>query len=127
MDMCIGNVLHQMTLSFLEFETEDTSHLSTAEKSFEEALEYFKKETVLITPEFNKELFAHYKYLTAWTLGLILGRLVEGFSWFCKVFPKHYDHNNSSSSAKKSAIFTQKPLNYCENNNREMLKIMEHI
>jgi hypothetical protein len=127
MDMCIGNIMHHMTLSFLEFETEDTSHLSTMEKSFEEALDFFKKETVLITSEFNKDLFTHYKYVTAWTLGKLFGEEVEGFSWLKKVFPKHYKHLNCDTSAKKSTLFTQKPLNYCENNNRDMLKIMEHI
>ena len=127
MDMCIANVMHHMTLSFLEFETEDTSHLSTEEKSFEEALEYFKKETVLITSGFNRTLFNHYKYVAAWTLGRIFGEEVEGFSWMKKVFPKHYAHPNSASSAKKSSIFTQKPLNYSENKNSEMIKIMEHL
>ena len=119
--------MHQMTLSFLEFEAKDTSKLSTVEKTFEEALEYFNKETVLITSEFNKELFKHYKYVTAWTLAKILGDNVESFSWLKKVFPQHYKHSNSDTSSNKSTIFTQKPLNFCENNNRDMLKIMEHI
>ena len=127
MDMCIGNVMHHMTLSFLEFETLDTSNLSTVEKRFGEALEFFNQDTVFMTSEFNKELFDHYVYVTAWTLGRILADEVEGFSWFKRVFAKHYKHKNSETSAKKSTIFTQKPLNYCENNNRDMLKIMEHI
>ena len=127
MDLCVGNVLHHMTLSFLEFECEDTSHLSTDEKCFDEALDNFNKETVLITSDINKELFEHYKYVTAWTIGKILGNEVEQFAWFSKVFPKHYFHENSKSSSNRSTLFTQKPLNYCENNNRDMLKIMEHI
>ena len=116
-----------MTLSFLEFETEDTSHLPTEEKMFEEALEFFRKETVLITSDFNKNLFQHYKYVTAWTLGTIFGDHLEGFSWMKKVLPKHYNHPNSASSAKKSTIFTQKPMNYSENNNGDMIKIMEYL
>ena len=75
--MCIGSILHKMTLSFLEFETEDTSHLSTVEKSFDTALDFFNKETVLMTSEFNKDLFTHYKYVTAWTLAKIFGEEAE--------------------------------------------------
>ena len=48
MDMSVGNVKHHMTLPFFEFETENTSHLPIDEMSFEEALEYFRKETVLL-------------------------------------------------------------------------------
>ena len=127
MDMCIGHVLHQMTLSFLEFETLDTSHLDTEDEGFEKALGYFSQDTVLITSEFNKQLFEHYQQVVCWTLGRLFGDEVEGFAWFNRVFPKHYKHDNSETSARKSTIFTQKPLNYCENNNRDMLKIMEHI
>ena len=39
MDISIGNVMHHMTLPFHKFEKVDTSHLSTVEKTFEEALE----------------------------------------------------------------------------------------
>ena len=76
-----------MTLAFLEFETEDTSKLSTKETSFEEALEFIKEETVLITSHFNQKLFKHYKYVAAWTLGRMLGEEVDGFSWMKKVLP----------------------------------------
>ena len=127
MDMCIGHVLHQMTLSFLEFETLDTSNLNTEDEGFEKALEYFNQETVLITSDFNKELFEIYQRVACWTLGRVFADEVEGFAWFKNVFPKHYKHENSETSARRSTIFTQKPLNYCENNNRDMLKIMEHI
>ena len=125
MEMCVGSKMHQMTLSFLEFEKKITRHLSHEEKSFEEVLEFFTKEKVLITSQFNKDLFEHFKFVTACTLAKIFGQEVEGFSWLMKVFPKHYSHPNSDTSGKKSTLFTQKPLNYCENSNRDMLKIME--
>ena len=125
MDMSMGGVMHHMTLPILEFETEDTSNLSTEEKSFEEALDYFSNETVLITSDFNKPLFEHYKYVTAWTLAELLGEEVEEFSWLKKVFPKHYEHPNSGTSSRKSTIFVQKPLNFSENANNEMIAIME--
>ena len=125
MDLVIANVMHHMTLPFLEFETLDTSSLSTQEKTFEEALEFFDIKTVDIMSEFNKDLFAHYQYVTSWTLGRILAKEVEGFSWLSKVFPKHYKHPNSENSTNKSNIFTQKPLNYSESSNADMIKIME--
>ena len=112
MDMTVGNVMHHMTLSYLEFETEDTSALPTDEREFETALEYFKLETVVMTSDLNKSLFEHYKYVTAWTLGKLLGEEVEGFAWLKSVFPTHYEHPNSGSSARKSTVFTQKPLNF---------------
>ena len=127
LDMNINNVMHHMTLPYLEFETEDTSNLSTDENVFDTALELFTEETVLITSRFNKELFSHYQYVTAWTLGRIFAEAVNGFSWLKRVFPKHYKHPNSETSKKKSTIFTQKPLNYSENNNSDMIKIMEHL
>ena len=125
MDISIANVMHNMTLPFLEFETVDTTHLSLLEKTFEEALEYFELKTVDIMSTFNSELFQHYKYVTAWVLGRIIGMEVEGFSWLLQVFPKHYKHPNSGNAATKSHIFTQKPLNYSENSNADMIKIME--
>ena len=127
MDMTVGGVMHHMTLPFLEFEMKDTSNLSMEEKSFDEALEFFKKETVLMKSLENKDLLSHYQYVVAWTLGRLFGDEVEGFSWLKSVFPKHYKHPNSDTSSKKSTIFTLKPLNFCENNNREMIKIMEHL
>ena len=127
MDMSVGNVKHHMTLPFFEFETEDTSHLPIDEMSFEEALEYFRKETVLLKSALNEDLFEHYKYVTCWTLARIFGEEVEGFAWMKKVFPCHYKHPNSETSCRKSTIFTQKPLNFNENNNREMIQIMTHL
>ena len=82
-------------------------------------------ETVDIMADFNKELFVHYKYVVANTIGRLLGKEVEGFSWLCQVFPKHYKHPNSDSASTKSMIFTQKPLNYSENCNADMIKIMD--
>ena len=125
MDISIANVMHHMTLPFLEFETIDTSNLPIQERSFEEGLEFFDIQTVDIRSEFNKDIFEHYKYVTAWTLGRLFGKEVEGFSWLSEVFPKHYKHPNSGNAATKSNIFTQKPLNYSENSNADMIKIME--
>ena len=127
MDMNICNILHHMTLPFLEFEIEDTSELPREEKSFDEALEYFTLDTILITSDFNQDLFSHYQYVTAWALAKVFSEEVEGFSWMKKAFPKHYNHPNKESSAKRSIIFTQKPLNYSENSNADMIKIMEQL
>ena len=112
LDMTVGNVMHHMTLSYLEFETEDTSALPTDEREFETALEYFELETVLMGSDLNRLLFEHYKYVTAWVLGKLLGEEVEGFAWLKSVFPTHYEHPNSGSSARKSTVFTQKPMNF---------------
>ena len=125
LDLEVGNVMHQMTLSFLEFEKTDTRHLSNDEKSFDEALEFFTRENVLITSNSNKELFDHYNYVVAWTLGRIIGDEVDDFCWMKRVFPKHYTHPNSDTASQKSSLFTQKPLNFCENNNRDMIQILE--
>ena len=127
MDLTIANIMHHMTLPFLEFETIDTSHLPTENKTFEVALEYFEFKTVDITSDFNKDLFDHFKYVTAWTLSRIFGERVPGFSWLLQVFPKHYRHPNSDNAATKSHIFTQKPLNYSENSNADMIRIMEML
>ena len=126
MDLTISNVMHHMTLPYLEFETVDTSSLPMDEKTFDEALDFFEPATVLITSDFNKDLFEHYQAVTAWTLAKLFAE-VPRFSWFLKVFPKHYEHPNSESSSRRSMIFAQKPLNYSENNNQEMIKIMEHL
>ena len=81
--------------------------------------------TVDIMSDFNKDMFAHYKYVAAWRIGRLLGEEVEGFSWLCQVLKKHYEHPDSANAAIKSMIFTQKPLNYSENSNSDMIKIME--
>ena len=125
LDMNIANVMHHMTLPFLEFETVDTSNLSKEGKSVEEALEFFKIETVDIMSDFNKDLFDHLKNVVAWNLGRLFGKEVEGFSWLLQVFPNHYEHPNSGNAGNKSHIFTQKPLNYSENSNADMIHIME--
>ena len=117
--------MHHMTLPFHEFETVDTSHLSVQEKSFDEALEYFDIKTVDIMSKFNKDLFDHYQYVTAWTIGRMLAKEIEGFSWLSQVFLKNYKHPNSGNAATRSNIFTQKPLNYSENCNADMITIME--
>ena len=108
MDISIANVMHNMTLPFLEFESLDTSMLSIEESSFDEALEFFDMKTVDIMSDFNKDMFAHYKYVAAWRIGRLLGEEVEGFSWLCQVFKKHYEHPDSANAAIKSMIFTQK-------------------
>ena len=125
MDIVVGKVMHNMTLPFLEFETVNTSHLSTNEMSFKKSLQYFKMETINIMSDFNQEMLHHYKYVVCWVLGRLFGKEVSGCHWLSQVFPKHYEHPNSGNAATKSIIFTQKPLNYSENSNADMIKIMD--
>ena len=127
MNIQINKVAHHLTLNILEFEQVDTTELSTEKKSLEQMLSFFSPKYTLLTSDENKDIFEHYKDVTAVALGQLFGREVKGMEWLLAALPKHHEHPNSNTSSKKSMIFIDKPLYYQETKNSDMMKIMDSL
>ena len=102
LDICISKIQHHLTLNFLEFEQNDTSHFSTDSESKDEMLSFFSLDTLLLKSPQNLEMFEHFKLVTAHALGRLFGSEIPGLEWMKSVFPKHYDHPNSHIFQQKS-------------------------
>ena len=127
LDIRINNITHHLTLNFKEFEQNDTSDLSTNAKPVEELLDFFTKETLLLQSVENTDLFVHYQYVTALTLGRLFGKEVDGMAWLLSVFPEHYVHPNSPNAANKAIIHVDKPMYAQETKNSDMFRIMKSL
>ena len=127
LDIRINNIQHHLTLNFLEFEQADTSEFNTDSKSLEEMLGFFCLESVLLRSESNQEMFRHFQFLTAHSLGRLLGGEIPGMEWLKSVHPKHYEHLNSSTSSNKSLMHVDKPMYLQETKNSEMFRIMNNL
>ena len=127
LDIRINNITHHLTLNFSEFEQGDTSHLPTLSESREEMLKYFKIETIDLQSDENSEIFKHFKYVTAITVGRLIGEEVVGMEWLLSALPNHYTHKNSETAALKALIHVDKPMYYQETKNADMFKIMKTL
>ena len=127
LDIRINDITHHLTLNFSEFEQSDTSDLSTDAKPIEELLDYFTKESLLLQSEENADIFAHYQYVTALTLGRLFGKEVDGMAWLLSVFPEHYAHQNSLNAAKKAISHVDKPMYAQETKNSDMFLILKSL
>ena len=127
LDIRINYVTHHLTLNYLEFEQHDLSMYCTDAKPFEEFPNFFRKDILLLDAEENKELFDHYKYVVAVTLGQLFGKEVDGMSWLLSVLPKHYSHQNSNTAVSKALIHVDEPMYLQETKNSDMFKIMHSL
>ena len=127
LDIRINDVTHHLTLNFSEFEQNDTSDLSTDNKPEEELLDFFSIETLNLQSEGNADLFSHFQFVTASTLGRLFGKEVDGMGWLLTVFLEHYVHPNSDNAANKAIIHVEKPMYLQETKNSDMIKIMKSL
>ena len=127
LDFQLNKMNHHMTLNLLEFEQNDTSELPTDCKSREEMLEFFGKETVLLTSDENKDMLEHFEFVTAVTLGELFAKEIDGMQWLSTVLPSHYKHPNSETSRNKSLIHVDKPMYLHETKNSDMFKILDTL
>ena len=127
LDIRINNITHHLTLNFLEFEQNDTSDLPTDSKGREAMLPFFARDTLILTSVENKELFEHFQFVTAVTLGRLFGEEIEGLQWLLSTLPNHYNHPNSNTSTNKALLHVDKPMYLQETKNSDMFKIMESL
>jgi hypothetical protein len=125
MDLQVNHEMHHFTLNYSEFETKKTSNLSSQCPPRSEMVKFFTLETVLLKKD--EVLLDHYQFVTALTLGRLMGKEVSGMQWLLDVFPKHYNHPNRDTAGNKSLIHVSKPLFYQETVNDDMNKIMSSL
>ena len=111
-------------MNFLEFEQNSTFGLNTDCKSFQEMLEFFTVETILL--QSDPVMFDHFQFVATLTLAQLFGK-EKGLEWMRACSPEHYQHPNASTSAQKSLLHLDKPMYLQETKNSEMLKIMENL
>ena len=120
---------NDQTLIVIEYETVDTKHLPVDDaKSFNELVNMFTKEEILLTEDKNSDLRKHLEKVILTCISQVIGRKVAGFTWLLKYFPAHYQHDFSEYSKIKSKIHIEVPLNLNENSNgdhEEILNIMQ--
>ena len=66
LDININKTPHHLTLNFLEFEPTGASEFDTKSKPFEEMLDFFALDSVLI--QSDQEMFEHFQFVTSLTL-----------------------------------------------------------
>ena len=91
MDMKRNGIQHHLTLSFIEIEQKCTEHLSTQGMSYEETLELFKTDLLLINSVQNKEAKEQLLKVITINLGRIFAREIPALKFMLKVLPNHYN------------------------------------
>ena len=107
LDISVNGTNYHMVMSFLEFESEPTDHLDTKSLGFDEMKKLFDIETILVTSSKYKELFDHYKMVTAITVGRFLGSSVKEAKVLKKLLPNHYNHPTSKAEPEPANLFTK--------------------
>lgn len=124
LDLRINETENHLTVTFVEVERVDTTHLPTQEKSHPEKLTLFTTEEMLLTSDQNSDLKKHFEDVVTVTLGRIIGEALPEFRWMLKVLPNHHNHPHSETSSTKSEIHTLKPLYLQETKNKDMVEIV---
>ena len=127
LDLKIDDVLHQMTLEFIELEQHCTSDLDTTEKSVEEALEFFDEDTLLLTSDKNKELLNQLEKVVATSVGREIASRVPGAQFLNKALKNHHDHPTSKLDRNPAILFVKKPQYLSEMKNTDMIKICQKL
>ena len=127
LDLKINDVLHQMTLEYIELEQHCTSDLDTTEKSVEEALEFFDKDTILLSSDKNKHLKDQLEKVVATSVGREIVSRVPGAQFLNKLLKNHHDHPTSKLDRKPAVLFVKKPQYLSEMKNTDMIKICQKL
>ena len=123
LDFNRNGILHHMTLAYIEIEQECTNHLSTKGMSYEETLNLFSPDLLLINSERNREAKEQIDKVVAITLGRIFAREIPELKWMLKLLPNHY--NSQGRILKPSVLLTKKPLYLQETKNTDIVKIVQ--
>ena len=116
-----------LTVEVIEKETVDTSNLSTASKTKEEALSLFSMEQILLGSEQNKEELKHFKYVVALAAGKVLASKRPDAKKLAAHLPAHHIHKNSKKKLTPAITFIKKPYPYNETKNPDMIKLLVRI
>ena len=123
LDFKAANQLHHMTLEYIEIEKDDTKQLDKKSLEFDEIVDLFHLETILLKKEKNVVLLKHFEKVTAITIGRILAKRVPAASFLTHLLDNHYDHPDFKCDPQPSILFTKKPLYLQETKNEDMIKI----
>ena len=124
MDLRINETENHLTVTFVEVEKTDTSHLSTERETYQEKLTHFSPEDILLTSSKNIDLKTHFDNVVTVTIGKIIAEALPEFKWLFKSLPRHHEHPHSNTSCNRSEIHTLKPLYLQESKNRDMIDIV---
>ena len=127
-DLRIDEVMHNLTLEYIEIEQTCTKHLSKERNSFDEAVKLFVKDTILLSSDTNKDLRIHFKKVAAISVGRAIAERMKGGGEFLKILLKnHYEHPTSNLIRKPATLFVKKPQYYHEMKNNDMMEIIKNI
>lgn len=115
-----------MTAQFKQFETLDTSHLSTEAMDSSEAKELFNIKLVRIDDPANRTELGHIRKVGANCVGRLLGQRLQRLKCLRDFLPLHYEHQNSGSH-QPANIMIMKLVGLQETVNSEMVTYMTKI
>ena len=116
-----------LTVEVVEKETVDTSTLSTAKISKNEALALFNTKLVLLNTEENKSEKEHFENLVAVAVGRILSARRQEAKKLANFLPAHHTHQNSDKKLTPALTFILKPYPYQETKNPDTIKLLIRI
>ena len=116
-----------LTVEVVEKETVDTSNLSTAKITKNEALDLFTPKLVLLNTEENNAEKEHFENLVAVAVGRILASRRQEAKKLAKFLPAHHTHQNSDRKLTPALTFILKPYPYQETKNPDTIKLLIRI
>ena len=125
--MRIDDILHNLTLEYIEVEQICTKHLSTERKNLNDAVKLFQTENLLLSSIANQDLLVHLNKVAGISVGRALADRVKGAEFLKKHLKNHYDHPNSGIERKHATIFVKKPQYYHEMKNNEMIELLKNV
>ena len=123
LDFKRNDLMHHMTLCFIEVEQECTRDLDTESQKNEDMINSFSLDLILIKSEKNKVEFEQFQKVVTITLGRLFADSIPGFGWMKKVLPNHYNTPESVTEVKPSICLTKKPL-YFQETSKDIQKIV---
>ena len=125
LDFKRNDLMHHMTLCFIEVEQECTKDLDTESLHYEDMMNNFSLDLILIKSKQNKSEYEHLLKVVTITLGRIFAASVPGYGWMKKFLPNHYTLPESVKEVKPSICLTKKPLYLQETSNNDIVKIVQ--
>ena len=116
-----------LTIEVIEKETIDTSELSTARMTKDEALSLFNKGQVLLGLDQNKEERDHLLYVIGVAAGRVIAEVRPEAAKLKKFLPAHHKHENSEKKITPAMAFIIKPYALQETKNPDTIKLLLKI
>ena len=116
-----------LTVETVQKESEDTTDLSTAKMSKDEALKLLDKDQVLLGLPQHKEERDHLLEVIAFAAAKVLAAARPEASKLSKYLPNHHKHQNSDKELVPAISFILKPYPYQETKNPDTIKLLIRI